>query len=98
MYYITAECSPTLDSAELRINQVRTARRLPSLEFHSMTEINDYLKQEYRREFYAEGQLFFYYKRRNVQMIPDSEISIAGKTSEVYVFPLPDREVEYGNK
>ena len=51
MYYITAECSPTLDSAELRINQVRTARRLPSLEFHSMTEINDYLKQEYRREF-----------------------------------------------
>jgi len=98
MYYISAECSPTVDSAQIRINQVRTARRLPSLEFHTMSEVNDYLQQEYRREFYAEGQLFFYYKRRNVQTIPDSEISIAGKTAEVYVFPLPDREVEYGNK
>lgn len=98
MYYISAECSPSVDSAAVRINQVRTARRLPSLEFTAMTEVNDYLQKEYRREFYAEGQLFFYYKRRNIQVIPDSEIDIAGKTAAVYTFPLPDREVEYGNK
>lgn len=98
MYYISAECSPTVDSAQIRINQVRTARRLPSLEFTSMQEINDYLQKEYRREFYAEGQLFHYYKRRDVQIIPDCEINISGKTADVYVFPLPDREVEYGNK
>lgn len=98
MYYISAECSPSVDSAAIRINQVRTARRLPSLEFTGMSEVNDYLQKEYRREFYAEGQLFFYYKRRNVQVIPDSDIDIAGKTAAVYTFPLPDREVEYGNK
>lgn len=98
MYYISAECSPSVDSAQIRLNQVRTARRLPSLTFTSMSEVNDYLQKEYRREFYAEGQLFFYYKRHNAQMIPDSEIDIAGRTGEVYTFPLPDREIEYGNK
>lgn len=98
MYYISAECSPTVDSALIRINQVRTARRLPNLTFTSMPEVNDYLQKEYRREFYAEGQLFHYYKRRNIQVIPDSEINISGKTTAVYCFPLPDREVEYGNK
>lgn len=52
------------------------------------------LRAEYQREFYAEGQLFFYYKRMNLAQIPYSTVAAS---DAVYVLPQPDDELEFGS-
>lgn len=98
MYYIAAETASDAETAQKYINNVRAARRLDKLEFNSMEEINQYLLQEYRREFIGEGQLFYLYKRLNLPNIPDCELNLSERLTEVYRFPLPQQEDEWGEK
>ena len=53
------------------------------------------LEREYRKEFYAEGQYFYFLKSRGFvgTLSHSSEVSL---DRVKYVFPLPDAEVEYG--
>lgn len=55
--------------------------------------------REYVREFYAEGQTFFTYKRYNVTSLPAAWCA-AGYTGSTtrYLMPKPDREINYHNK
>jgi hypothetical protein len=53
------------------------------------------IAKEYIKEFYAEGQLFFYYKRLGTLPVPRSAVTM---TAQTYVFPLPDNEIEFGNR
>jgi hypothetical protein len=55
--------------------------------------------REYVREFYAEGQTFFTYKRYNVTSLPASWCA-SGYTGTParYAVPKPDREINYHNK
>jgi hypothetical protein len=54
--------------------------------------------REYVREFYAEGQTFFTYKRYNVTTLPASWISAFYQGSPArYIVPKPDREYNYHN-
>lgn len=98
MYYIAAETSPDVVTAQEYINDMRAARRLDKLEFTSMDEVNQYLLKEYRREFIGEGQLFFLYKRLNLSNIPDCELNLGEVLTEVYRFPLPQQEEEWGQE
>ena len=53
------------------------------------------LMKEYLKEFYAEGQLFFFYKRFGFTAFPnpiDDTMDIGN-----YQMPLPDDEYTYGN-
>ena len=52
------------------------------------------LQAEYQKEFIAEGQLFYFYKRMNMGKIPYAAIVAS---DEVYVLPMPDDELEFGN-
>lgn len=98
IYYIAAECLASTDMAQAvsYLNEVRRARNVLTDLPETLTEaqLQEEIFKEYRKEFYNEGQLFFYYKRLNLP-----EIAYAPVTADntVYVLPLPDNEVEYGN-
>lgn len=96
MYYIAAEATLDLTEALTLINKIRVQRGLEALvtPLTEPTRMQEIAK-EYNKEFYAEGQLFFYYKRLGTLPIPRSTVTMTEKT---YVFPLPDDEIEFGNR
>lgn len=106
-YYIAAECAVNQNNLSYAIgllNQVREARQInaPLSEALSATDINSEIFNEYSKEFFAEGQLFYYYKRLNYQLIPIRAANGSTVTTTyvtpTYVFPLPDDEIEYGGR
>jgi len=95
MYYIAAEASPTIDEGIKFLNVVRANRLIPEISAPtSQVAFDTEIQFEYRKDFYAEGQLWFYYKRMNVLTLPDG---IANPmTTAKYVFPIPNDELEFG--
>ena len=70
MYYIAYECESDLTNRLNWYNQIRQKRGLPPLPaayavYLDMTSAYGgvFLSQEYLREFYGEGQAFFFMKR-----------------------------------
>ena len=58
---------------------------------------NYYLEKEWKKEFYGEGQLFFWYKRNKkteMQSATDQYGLVSVKLSN-YVLPIPDAESQY---
>ena len=107
-YYIMAECAvhstTRLGEAVGYLNTVRTHRGHTALlpETLSKEEIADEIYKEYAKEFTCEGQLWFYFKRLDYEMIPVlSSNNGAPVTTYVlpdYIFPLPDDEIEFGGR
>ncbi len=101
MYYIAAEClkESNPDSAVVLLNTVRNHRNLgTSLDLSkSLTapEIQQEIFKEYRKELICEGQLFFYYKRLN---LPQIEGAALPGNKRVYVLPMPESELEFGER
>ncbi|MBL1410429.1 RagB/SusD family nutrient uptake outer membrane protein [Sphingobacterium faecale] len=95
MYYIAAEATSSLGEKIDLINTVRTNRGLKtlakSLDGHIMTEE---IFKEYKKEFYQEGQLFFYFKRKNADKIEGFPTIM---DASVYVLPKPDDEIEFSS-
>jgi hypothetical protein len=85
LYYILAETETDGAKARTWLNAVRNNRGLPNLGANASLPAE--ILKEYRKEFYGEGQLFFYYKRTNTSSVPDA-MTNAPKTL-VYVVPLP---------
>lgn len=54
------------------------------------------LTNEYRKEFLAEGQLFYYYKRLNTANIYGTDVNLVNTKS--YTFPLPNNEYNGANR
>lgn len=98
VYYIAAETAPDVETSLTYINAVRTARSLLGVELATKEDVKSYLDAEYRREMIAEGQIFYRYKYRNLGNIPDCELDIANRLSEIYRFPLPQQECEWNQK
>ncbi len=97
MYYIAAEASETIDQALIYLNKVRAARLIPALSTSSVNTtalLETELFKEYRKDFYAEGQLWFYYKRKNYSTLQNTVGGTMDNTK--YVFPFPDNEIEFG--
>lgn len=93
MYYILAETAETPAAGVGYLNTVRQNRGLSNLATTiTATALTAAITKEYQKEFYAEGQLFFYYKRikalrmqfRNIDMAP-----------EQYVLPIPNAELQF---
>lgn len=103
MYLIAAECYATVTSvkdeqkAYERLNAVRTARQTSPVS----TAIEANIEYEYMREFAGEGQMFWFYKRKNTASIPAiydrsaNIIDIAGMNG--YIFELPQSEDGFRN-
>lgn len=93
--YIMAEASTSLQESLEQINLVRKARNIPILPTPSnLTKqfIQNEITKEYQKEFYAEGQLFFYYKRLNFESI---QFQVSTFNPKVYVLPIPEDELEF---
>jgi hypothetical protein len=92
MYYIAAEAAATPDEGLTYLNTVRVARGLPALATSATLEAE--ILKEYRKEFYGEGQLWYYFKRKNTVTIPDG---VGNPMTEAkYTFPRPLAEIEFG--
>ena len=98
MYYIACEASGSGAEAELYVNSVRNKRGISKAKDVSCDTKElciAALNKEYRKEFYGEGQYFWFLKTHGVtgtlNHCPDVTLY-----EENFVFPLPDAEVEYG--
>ena len=94
LYLIAAECASGNDGLAY-LNKIRAHRGLAALE--GEVDLADEIAKEYRKEFVAEGQMFFYYKRMNLGRIGVfSTVNLADKNA-VYRIPVPKDELDYGN-
>lgn len=92
MYLIAAEAAGA-ENGFGPLNTLRNNRGLESADDH----FDERLEREWIKEFFGEGQLFFYYKRRNFNEVQspanvNNTVSIA---PENYVLPIPDSESKY---
>lgn len=96
MYYIAAECAATPADGVAYINKVRANRGLAALPTTlNQATLDAEILKEYKKEMYAEGQLFFYFKRKNVAKVDGSNTVMNDGT---WIFPLPESEVEFGKR
>ena len=98
-FYIAAEClkqSNPKRAIEL-LNEVRDNRGLslatPLSEDLTTDQIQEEIYKEYRKEFIAESQLFYYYKRLNASEIKGAAVR---PNKSIYVLPIPESDIEFG--
>ena len=100
MYYILAEASYGSDREKALdyLNQVVTARGLLPMELQEISTpeaFQDEIVNERVKEYWGEGQIFFTYKRFNLDMD-----GVNGKehpaSDKVYILPLPENEKSEG--
>jgi hypothetical protein len=88
LYLILAETESDPAKALAYLNTERRNRGLANLENISSMEVE--LRKEYQKEFWGEGQLFFYYKRINATGVPSASTPYPWATvNPVYTVPLP---------
>jgi hypothetical protein len=96
IYYIAAECAPSTAEGVGYINTIRSNRGLAALASSiTATVLEAEILKEYKKETYAEGQLFYYFKRKNTARVDGSSINM---TDATWAFPLPESEVEFGKR
>lgn len=93
MYYILAETAATPDQGLAYLNLVRDARVIPIIPSGVTDQrLAEEILKEYQKDFYAEGQLFFYYKRKlTLRML----FGTKNLTEASYIVPVPDNELEF---
>ena len=94
MYYIAAECATAaLDSLKatdlldsVRVHRGLTKYTLPALKRDSL---NIEIRKEYQKEFLSEGQMFYFYKRKNLPFasLPFTRVPVVADASYVFIKP-----------
>lgn len=100
MYYIAAESVYATDPGQAweYFNTVRFHRGIGVvLDENSGADFITELLKEYRKETYAEGQLYFNYKRLNQSIVNESNLVYPAGPS-IYRIPLPEDELEFANR
>jgi hypothetical protein len=95
MYLIAIECAPLAEANEL-LRTYRISRNMESFVDGSLSNesaVYQRLEQEYRKEFYGEGQMFFFYKRHQVALY-SWPVSFAVDVAR-YKFPKPINQMIY---
>ncbi|RFS20685.1 RagB/SusD family nutrient uptake outer membrane protein [Chitinophaga silvatica] len=91
MYLIAAEAATDVATAKKYLDGFRvTGRYLPAFTGTTIEDVNAVIAKEYAKEYFGEGQLFYYYKRKNIT-IPGAGIS----GNALFVFPMPQNEIEF---
>lgn len=91
IYLIAIETTTDLEEANSLYDTYMRDRNilLEGEAFASLDEVQQVLVDEYRREFYAEGQMFYVYKRTNTKNMLWYNAAV---TESEYILPLPDTE------
>lgn len=94
MYLIAAECEKDATIALKYFNDFRHARGFTAdSDLENISDLQNEIVKEYRKEFLQEGQFWFCCKRLNLT-VPDAD----GFKNEAFVWPMPEIEIEYGNR
>lgn len=99
MYYYVCEylMDSDLNGAKTELQKLRNARNAKeALIANSPAELEDVIVNDARREFMCEGQLFYFYKRLGRKVVDES--GNYTMTEKDFVLPLPDVELEFGNR
>lgn len=101
MYYIAAECTGDVATAAGYIDAVRANRGLTTDPLVARVTTRDDLEQElekeYRKEFFGEGQTWFYYKRHQATSLPNI-YNFSEAYLDCYDFDRPEEEDLYGGR
>ncbi|HTN35873.1 MAG TPA: RagB/SusD family nutrient uptake outer membrane protein [Arachidicoccus sp.] len=100
MYYIAAECTYDQNQAAALslMDEVRSQRGIGTKMKAATKEvfINELLK-EARKEFFGTGQIFYMYKRLGKGILGQSGVQLPA-TDQIFVLPIPNNEIEFGNR
>lgn len=94
MYYILAECAGNDKDSYDWLNKVREARGIDGVSYSTPEMRRWNIEKEYRKDFYGEGQLFFFYKRNYYRFF--LHCPLKEMTEKNYVFNLPENEILFG--
>lgn len=94
VYLILMETTMDLDEANVLYVDYMMAHNVGDVtKFASLEKVKEFVMNEIRREFFAEGHMFYAYKRQGVQhMMFTDEDNYIGENE--YVLPLPDTEYD----
>ncbi|MDE7374137.1 MAG: RagB/SusD family nutrient uptake outer membrane protein, partial [Odoribacter sp.] len=103
MYLIAAECAGSKKEALEYFNTLRQHRGFAvadDLKEENTTDeqLQAAIAKEYHKEFIGEGQWFLYCKRTDQETLSDDVYIPVPFSKDYYVLPMPDQEVEYGNR
>lgn len=98
MYLIKAEAD--VSNAAEQLNTIREHRGVTARVAQAdSTSMEDEILKETYREFMCEGHMFFYYKRLSrTRQYTSYWTTTATFDPEKYVLPIPEEEVEFGNR
>lgn len=99
MYYYVCEylMDSDMELARTELQKLRNARNLKdAVAASTPADLEDVIVNDARREFMCEGQMFFFYKRLG-RMVAD-ESGASQMTERDFVLPLPDVELEFGDR
>lgn len=91
MYLIAIETTTSLTEANALYKEFMLARRIVIDTDLTRDELDAEVENEYRRELYAEGQMFYYYKRKGAKTMLWGMGS--NLTENNYIVPLPETEL-----
>ena len=92
VYLILMETTADLDEAnDLYVEYMRARSVNVAETFASLAEVKDFVLGEIRREFYAEGHMFYTYKRLGIKQMLWGTGEVG---EEEYILPLPDSEFD----
>lgn len=91
MYYIVAETATDPIEGLQYLNIVRRARSLSS-DITDASVLKSEITKEYVKEFFGEGQLWYYYKRRGIKTVASPNSTTGNYDIRLFQFPLPDSE------
>lgn len=101
MYYIASECAYDTDPVNgvSYLNIVRSNRGMgTAVTVNNKQELLNELVKDVRKEMYAEGQLFYMYKRLNMTIQGLLGSGNIPPGDQVFVMPLPVNEIEFGQR
>lgn len=80
------------------LNELRSARGLAAFPLTKETSnLEEEIEREYRKEFIGEGQLFYYYKRKNFNAFEGNNLrKVTDLNYRSYVLPIPEDEKTFG--
>lgn len=98
MYLLAAECTYKTDPQKALeyVNTLRAHRIRSNKDWSSITW--NYILEEMRREYIGEGQLWYVYKRNNLNLPGNNVVSEILASDAIYVFPYPDAEIDTGHR
>ena len=94
MYYIAAECATaSLESLSATnwLDSVRVHRNVPKYVVAALKtdSLNTEIRKEYQKEFLGEGQMFYFYKRKNLPFasLPFTKVPVVPNATYVFIKP-----------